>query len=288
VISLKNICRIFFSLNELDLSFNSVSLKFSPNWVPPFHLNTIKLSSCKLGPAFPQWLQKQNNFSWLDMSDVGISNTIPNWFWDLSSNIKFLNLSHNQITGTIPRSWFLTRSTNILNMDLSYNRFNGPLPQFHFDSSVLNLSNNLFEGSITSICETSESGFMNANFMFWSYLDLSNNSLSGELPNCWGQMSLTVLNLGNNNFFGRIPNDICGSTRSELATLQLHNNNFIGELPKSMIAYSSLRVLDLGENTLWEDTNMDRHKPTKVGGSPPTIKLVQGSHTIAIMSSNIS
>ncbi|KAE8055542.1 hypothetical protein FH972_012375 [Carpinus fangiana] len=236
-----------FSLKELDLSFNSVSLKLSPNWVPPFHLNTIKLSSCKLGPAFPQWLQTQNNFSWLDMSDVGISNAIPNWFWDLSSNIKFLNLAHNQITGTIPRSWFLTRSTGILKMDLSYNRFNGPLPQFHYDSTVLNLSNNLFEGSITSICETSESGFMYANFMVWSYLDLSNNSLSGELPNCWGQMSLIVLNLGNNNFSGRIPDDICGS---KLATLQLHNNNFIGELPKSMIACSSLRVLDLGENRL--------------------------------------
>jgi EIX receptor 1/2 len=57
-------------LHQLDLSFNSLSLKFSLAWVPPFHLDTIGLSSCKLGPAFPRWLQTQKNFSWLDMSDV--------------------------------------------------------------------------------------------------------------------------------------------------------------------------------------------------------------------------
>ena len=90
------------SLNQLDLSFNSLSLTLSSNWVPPFHLDIIRVSSCKLGSAFPQWLLTQNNFSWLDMSNVGISDTIPNWFWNLASNIKLLNLSHNHIKGTIP------------------------------------------------------------------------------------------------------------------------------------------------------------------------------------------
>jgi EIX receptor 1/2 len=98
------------SLNHLDLSYNSdLSLKFSPDWVPPFHLDTIGLGSCKLGPAFPPWIQTQKNFSWLDISDARISDTIPNWFWDLSFNIKFLNISTNQITGTIPFEWFLAR-----------------------------------------------------------------------------------------------------------------------------------------------------------------------------------
>jgi len=92
----------FFTLRQLDLSSNSLSLKFSPAWVPPFHLDTISLGSCKLGPAFPKWLQTQKNFSRLDMSGVGITDTIPNWFWDLSSNIMILNLSRNHITGTIP------------------------------------------------------------------------------------------------------------------------------------------------------------------------------------------
>lgn len=87
----------------LDFSFNSVSLDFCLAWVPQFHLHTIRLSSSKLGSSFPQWLQIQNSFSWLEMSNAGISDTIPGWFRDLSFQIDHLNLSHNQIKGTIPR-----------------------------------------------------------------------------------------------------------------------------------------------------------------------------------------
>jgi EIX receptor 1/2 len=167
------------NLYLLDFSSTSLSLKFSPAWVPPFHLDTIRLGSCNLGPAFPQWLQALKNFSSLDISDARISDTIPNWFWDLSSRIQFLNLSHNHITGTIPLQWFSARFIDYHVIDLSYNRLSGPLPQFHSNSSVLNLSNNLFQGSITSICETT---------VTLSYLDLSDNLLFGELPNCWGKM----------------------------------------------------------------------------------------------------
>jgi EIX receptor 1/2 len=161
------------NLYLLGLSSNSLSLKFSPAWVPPFHLDTINLGSLNLGPAFPQWLQTQKNFSSLDISNASISGTIPNWFWDLSSCIQSLTLSYNHITGTIPLQWFSANFIGYPEIDLSYNRLSGPLPQFHSNSSVLNLSNNLFQGSLTSICETT---------ITLSYLDLSNNLLSGELP----------------------------------------------------------------------------------------------------------
>ncbi|XP_062153480.1 receptor-like protein EIX1 [Alnus glutinosa] len=214
----------YSNLKRLDLSFNSLSLKFSPNWVPPFHLDTISLGSCKMGTSFPQWLQTQKNFSWLDISDGGISDTIPSWFWDLSSNIEFLNLSRNQITGTIPHQWFLTRP--IFMIDLSYNRLSGPLPQFPSNALVLSLSNNLFQGSITSICE--RNGSANANILEnWEHLDLSNNLLFGELPNCLGNRSIRILNLANNNLSGRIPDFYDGPS-----TLHLSNNSFTGELRK--------------------------------------------------------
>jgi EIX receptor 1/2 len=251
----------FFTLHHLDLSFNSLSLKFSPAWVPPFHLDTIRLRSCKLGPIFPEWLRTQENFSQLDMSDVGIIGTIPNWFWGLSSNIMILNLSHNQLTGTVPLQWFSTRFIGYPQIDLSYNRLSGTLPRFNSDPIVLNLSNNLFQGSITSICETN--GSVNASYKHLSFLDLSDNLFSGELPNCWGNMMyLTLFNLANNNFSGRIPDSICSSKGYDLQTLHLQNNNFIGGLPKSLVTCSSLKLLDLGENRLsgriptWIGTNL--------------------------------
>jgi EIX receptor 1/2 len=253
----------YSNLKMLDLSFNSLSLKFSPNWVPPFHLDTISLSSCKMGTSFPQWLQTQKNFLWLDISDGGISDTIPNWFWDLSSNIEFLNLSRNQITGTIPHQWFSTRLIDIQMIDLSYNRLSGPLPQFPSRALMLSLSNNLFQGSITSICE--RNGSANANILeYWIHLDLSNNLLFGELPNCLGNRSIDILNLANNNLSGRIPDFYDGPS-----TLHLSNNSFTGELRKSLMNCSYLKLLDLGENRL------SGRIPTWIGTSLPNLQVLR-------------
>nr|POE45609.1 receptor like protein 30 [Quercus suber] len=41
-------------LRDLSLSDNSLTLKSSNDWVPPFRLITIDLSSCNLGPDFPK------------------------------------------------------------------------------------------------------------------------------------------------------------------------------------------------------------------------------------------
>ncbi|XP_062147862.1 receptor-like protein EIX1 [Alnus glutinosa] len=237
----------FSSLRILDLSFNSdLSLKFSPDWVLPFYLDVIRLGSCKLGPAFPQWLQTQKNISWLDISNARISDTIPTWFWDLPSNMKLLNISHNQITGTIPLQWVLTRFIDYYVIDVSYNRFSGPLPHLNFDASFLNLSNNLFQGTITFICKTNRS--------FLNYLNLSNNLLFGELPECWENMTALIsLNLANNNLSGRIPKSFgrfCPKYNS-FKFLHFQNNSFIGELPVALMNCSSLRVIDFGENKLF-------------------------------------
>ncbi|XP_059462264.1 receptor-like protein EIX2 [Corylus avellana] len=259
------------TLRQLDFSSNSLSLKFSPSWVPPFHLDTINLGSCNLGPAFPQWLQTQKNFSWLDISNATISGTIPNWFWDLSFNINFLSLSHNQITGTIPLQWLSSRFMGSSTIDLSDNCFNGPLPRLNSNLMSLNFSNNLFQGSInTSLCGTNGS----VTYWYLRYLDLSNNSLSGELPNCWANMPyLFRLDLAYNNFIGSIPNSIgsiCNFTENEymLQMLRLEYNNFIGELPKSLMSCSSLIILHVGENRLFGRI------PAWIGTSLPYLKVL--------------
>jgi EIX receptor 1/2 len=234
------------SLKHLGLSFNSLSLNFTSNWVPPFHLNSIGLSSCKLGPAFPQWLQTQKNFSRLDISNARISDTIPNWFWDLSSNIVLLNISNNQIVGTIPLQWFLTKYIGSYVIDLSQNRFSGPLPHLNSDALLLNLSNNLFQGTITFKYETNRSSLY--------YLDLSNNLLFGVLPEYLENMTTLIsLNFANNNLSGRIPESfgrIC-SKDNHVRSLHFQNNSFSGELPVALMNCSLLKVIDFGENKLF-------------------------------------
>ncbi|XP_057471165.1 receptor-like protein EIX2 [Actinidia eriantha] len=80
-----------------------------------------------------------------------------------------------------------------------------------------------------------------------SFLDLSNNQLSGGLPDCWGRFEfLSIINLANNNLSGKLPNSM-GSLNNLLA-LQLHNNRFHGELPTSLKNCERVVLIDLGRN----------------------------------------
>ncbi|WVZ15268.1 hypothetical protein V8G54_012834, partial [Vigna mungo] len=82
-------------LKSLILSDNSLTLEVTQNWASTLQLDSIELRSCKLGPLFPKWLEKQNNFRYLDISKGGISGTVPKWFWTkfgLSNSMR-INIS---------------------------------------------------------------------------------------------------------------------------------------------------------------------------------------------------
>ncbi|PQP95668.1 putative LRR receptor-like serine/threonine-protein kinase [Prunus yedoensis var. nudiflora] len=107
----------------LDLSSNSLVLNFSFDWVPPFQLAEILLRSCKMGPSFPKWLQTHKSVSYLDISDTGITDTIPSWLWDM---ILFsMDLSHNQIRGTLGN---LRSEWPPYKLNVSWNQLEGPIP----------------------------------------------------------------------------------------------------------------------------------------------------------------
>ncbi|KAJ4726451.1 Leucine-rich repeat receptor protein kinase [Melia azedarach] len=227
------------SLESFDVSENSLELKVIRNWIPPFHLTALGLRSCHLGPGFPSWLSSQKKLTRIDMSNSKIDDIIPNWFWKYFSQFKFLNLSHNQIRGEIPN---LTMSIEIL--DLSWNYFSGPLPLIYAGDFLdsLDLSNNAFSGPIFHfLCIDIKEP------MQTRVLNLQNNFLFGELPDCWSNwQNLEALNLGNNEFSGTIPTSM--ATLSALQSLHLHKNNLSGSIPLSLKNCSSLGVLDLSEN----------------------------------------
>ncbi|CAA2966149.1 receptor 12 [Olea europaea subsp. europaea] len=229
------------NLKCLDLSFNYLTLNLSSDWDPPFQLNDIFLSHCNMGPHFPKWLQTQNSYVNLDISVAGISDVVPNWFWNMSFG-RYLNISHNQMRGKIPE---VSKDLFPKIADLSHNNFSSPIPIFVFQSEILSISKNMFSRSIYYVCKI-------PNDFFASILDLSDNQLSRKLPNCWKSLTnLIILNLANNHFRGKIPNTI--GALYQLQTLHLRNNNIMGKLPSSLKNCTALRMIDLGENKLTGD-----------------------------------
>ncbi|GLT50954.1 hypothetical protein SLA2020_244080 [Shorea laevis] len=225
-------------LRTLSMSSNFLSIHFSNDWIPPFQLDTIHFRSCKWGPNFPSWLKSQRNFSYLDISGNGISDSIPEWFWNLSSRLIHVNLSSNHIYGILPN--LSTKFSYSLGIDLSKNKLEGPLPAFPVNVTSINLSENRFSGLISSLC-TITGGKL-------EFLDVSHNQLSGEFPDCITQWtSLEILNLANNHLFGKIPNSI--GSLYQLESLGLQNNNFSGEIPWSLGNCSALQFLDLNYNS---------------------------------------
>ncbi|KAL8227308.1 hypothetical protein R6Q57_017140 [Mikania cordata] len=254
------------SLQRLDISFNSlegaiskyignakifvIDLSNNPlEGVPSedhmsnlSYVEEIDLSSCKLGPSFPKWIQTLQNLSHVDISNSGISDTIPEVFWNMwPSQLTYLNLSSNNITGKLTdllSNFDIESST----LDLSSNKFYGPIPNVSSALQWLDLSKNNFSGEINFLCQIVDGSLF--------FLDLSHNSFTGLIPNClWHFKELKLLSLGHNNLFGRLPASI--KYLVNLEVLFLYNNSFSGELPLSLKNCTSLTFLELGANNFF-------------------------------------
>ncbi|KAG4967864.1 hypothetical protein JHK87_033515 [Glycine soja] len=226
----------------LELSDNSLlSLAFRQNWVPPFQLSYIGLRSCKLGPVFPKWLETQNQFGDIDISNAGIADMVPKWFW---ANLAFreeisMNISYNNLHGIIPNFPLKNLYHSLI---LGSNQFDGPIPPFLRGSLYLDLSKNKFSDSRSFLC-------VNGTVESLYQLDISNNHFSGKIPDCWSHFkSLSYLDLSHNNFSGRIPTSM--GSLLHLQALLLRNNNLTDEIPFSLRSCTNLVMLDIAENRL--------------------------------------
>ncbi|KAH7854105.1 hypothetical protein Vadar_010156 [Vaccinium darrowii] len=164
------------SLEVFDASGNQLVLRVIPNWSPPFQLKAMSVRSLHLGPQFPMWLQK--GFRYMDLSGTGISDSVPQWFWNLSSRFLYLNLSHNQINGKIPNIPKLDRFVS--RIYLGSKQLRGPLSPLSSNVTEQDLSSNSFSGEISNfLCDRQDE----PNKL--EILHLGENQLSGEIPDCW-------------------------------------------------------------------------------------------------------
>lgn len=99
-------------------------------------------------------------------------------------------------------------------------------------------------------------------------LDLSNNRLSGELPDCWWNLqALQFMDLSNNSFSGEIP-AAKASHNCSLESVHLAGNGFTGVFPPVLEGCNSLATLDIGNNRFFGAI------PPWIGAGVPSLRIL--------------
>ncbi|XP_060200071.1 receptor-like protein EIX2 [Lycium barbarum] len=233
-------------LTDFSASRNNLTLKVSENWIPPFQAMYIVIGGWNIGPLFPMWLRTQKMMMYVDISDGGIQGEVPAWFWNLASQIRLLNLSHNQFVGEVPNisipSGLVGNEVGPWSIDLNSNKFSGPLPLIPTTVVELDLSYNSFSKGLSNfLCEGKNESYKLV------ILNLGENYLSEEIPDCWMNWpNLTVLILRDNNLIGGIPGSM--KVLSNLKSLDFRRNRLNGPFPSSLGNCTKLHKIDLAEN----------------------------------------
>ncbi|KAL1103240.1 hypothetical protein V6Z11_D05G425300 [Gossypium hirsutum] len=225
--NLPNLKYLYLSYNNLSLTSNSTST---------VNLTSLFLSSCNLS-EFPQFFTGLKSLESLDLSCNKIEGKIPQWMQEVGNvSLTYFNVSHNSLTEVEHFPW-----KNIESLDLSSNLISGNLPIPASTINVFFISNNSFNGEVSSlICNASS----------LRILDLSHNNLSGTIPQCFGNLSnsLQFLNLKKNKFYGTIPPTFAEGC--QLTNFNLNGNLLEGPLTPSILNCNDLEVLDLGNNKI--------------------------------------
>ncbi|MED6197972.1 hypothetical protein PIB30_061811 [Stylosanthes scabra] len=180
------------------------------------------------------------NLVWLTMGSNQISGRIPEGIGKLI-NLEALGMERNSFEGTIPYS--IGKLTNLVEMALEENKLFGNIPLVIGNLTMLSeldLSLNKFEGCIP---------FTLGNCTKMERFYAHDNNLSGNIPiQTFGyQQGLIELYLYSNSFTGSIPSDL--GNLNHLSILHLQENKLIGEIPIGLSACSALTELLLERNS---------------------------------------
>ncbi|XP_019072671.1 probable LRR receptor-like serine/threonine-protein kinase At1g53440 isoform X2 [Vitis vinifera] len=161
------------NLTDFRIDGNNLSGKI-PDWIGNWtNLEKLYLQGTSMDGPIPSTISQLKNLIELLISDLsGPTTSFPN-LKDMK-NLKILVMRNCSITGEIPKDIGYIESLKLL--DLSFNRLNGKIPE--------------------SFKEEKEDR-AKLNFMF-----LTNNSLTGEVPNWISSDTKNNIDLSYNNFTG--------------------------------------------------------------------------------------
>jgi hypothetical protein len=177
--------------NQIDRD-SLLSLAFNRTSSPP--LNWSSIDCCKWEGISCDH-KRQVTHIWLPSK--GLSGSISPSLGNLT-HLSHLNLSHNSLSGPLPKGLF--SSLNQLKvLDLSYNNLFGDTSGWPSSIQIVDISSNQFS-------ETIQSSFLQRAWRLTD-LNVSNNSLAGPIPSfpCINSSVVKLLDFSHNHHSGHIP-----------------------------------------------------------------------------------
>jgi Leucine-rich repeat (LRR) protein len=234
------------------------------NLIPKFQLVFFSLSKTSETPNvdIPNFLYNQYHLRFLDLSHNNITGMFPSWLLKNNTRLEQLYLSANFFVGTLQLQDH--PYPKMTELDISNNNMSGQIPKdiclIFPNLWTLRMAKNGFTGCIPScLGNISSLLFLDLSNNQLStvkleqlttilFLDLSNNNLGGHLPtSVFNSSTLEYLYLGGNNFWGQI-SDFPLNGWKMLKALNLSNNQFSGMLPRCFVNFTCLTTIDLSKN----------------------------------------
>lgn len=230
------------SLQYMDLSSNNFSGEV-PVFGDCLALQHVDLSTNRFSGKIGNGLSNCKHLSFLNLSSNQFSGSLPSL---PNGSIQLLYLSGNKFEGEIPSKLASDACPSLVHLDLSSNNLTGTVPRdFGACTSLefINISTNNLYGELP--IDT----FLKMTSL--KRLVLSYNKFFGFLPDSLSSLtSLETLDLSVNNISGSIPLRLCQGDRNSLKELYLQDNMFTGPIPDTLSNCSQLVSLDLSFNYL--------------------------------------